>query len=521
MARRILGLDIGSHTIKAVELQQTLRGMEVVQMRSMEIDHPSPSLSTELRDFTQMHDLPADFAVVRLAGDRISTRRLSFPFRDRRKIGPAVPFEVESQVPFDLDDYFVDWEIVREEKDRTEVSATLAPRSEVALMLEILREAEITPRIVEAEGLVLSNLSTLFDLPGTRLVADVGHRKTTLCLILDGRAIAARTFPLGGRAITEAISSERGIGEVEAERVKTEQGVLGGPGRHHSEGGSAVVDKIAREILRTLGSTETLLGDLQAEPVRQVDLIGGTARLHRLDEVLSERLGVHAAKLALPEGEIGTQIVAGGDPLLFGPAVALALRGSGKATTRMNFRQEELAHRVDFRQVGRELRWTAVLAGAVALLGLGSLATEIGLDSGRAERFEGEARALVQQALPGSPPPTNALAAMQSAVRNAQKRADTLGVYRGNLSALDLLTEISNRVPTDVEVVFEELSIDRGVIQIKGHSPSFGSIDRLRAQLAEFEPFSKITVGDITSDAKRGGQNFNVRISLAAGGDLS
>ena len=59
--------------------------------------------------------------------------------------------------------------------------ATLAPRSEVALLIETLGEAGLSPRIVEAEGLVLSNLSSLFDLPGARLLVDVGHRKSTLC----------------------------------------------------------------------------------------------------------------------------------------------------------------------------------------------------------------------------------------------------------------------------------------------------------------------------------------------------
>jgi hypothetical protein len=66
--------------------------------------------------------------------------------------------------------------------------------------------------------------------------------------------------------------------------------------------------------------------------------------------------------------------------------------------------------------------------------------------------------------------------------------------------------------------VFEELAIDGQVVQIKGHTPAFGSVDRLRAELVRYEPFSSITVGDITSDARRGGQSFSMRISLAAPG---
>ena len=511
LARRILGLDVGSFAAKAVELRQTLRGLEVVQLRHLPFDDPTPGVGQELRDGLQLHDLPRDTVVVSLAGDRISTRRLTFPFRDRRKIGPAVPFEVEGQVPFPLDDYFVDWEIVGQRKNETEVVATLAPRAEVVMLLETLREAGLSPRIVEAEGLVLSNLSSVFELPGARLLADIGHRKTTLCLCMDGRALASRTVPVAGLAITKALARDRGVSEDEAERIKLEQGVLGG--RTHPAA-LEVLDRLAREILRTVGSLESLLpGGLAG--LKAVHLLGGSGRLHRLDEFLAERTGLPTQRLPLPAGELGSAFLAGGDPLLFGPAMALALRGSSRAATRMNLRQGELGPRIDYRELIRELRPTLALAGVVLVLGGASLGTRMLLDARRADAADRQARALVAEALPEHAAAENPLATMQAAVRSAQRRADTLGVYRGNLSALDILTEISRLVPANLDVVFEELSIDRQVIQIKGHSPSFGSVDALRTKLAQFGPFAEITVGDITADAKRGGQNFNVRISLS------
>jgi type IV pilus assembly protein PilM len=511
LARRILGLDVGSHAAKAVELRQTLRGVEVVQLRHLPFDDPTPGVGSELRELVQLHDLPGEYVVVSLAGDRISTRRLEFPFTDRRKIGPAVPFELEGQVPFALDDYVVDWEIAGQRKGKTEVVATLAPRTEVVLLLETLGEAGLSPRIVEAEGLVLSNLSSVFDLPGTRLLADIGHRKTTLCLCVDGRAVASRTVPVAGLALTRALARDRDLGELEAERVKIEQGVLG---TRKNAAALEVLDRLAREILRTVGSLESLLpGGLAG--LEALHLLGGGGRLHRLDEFLRERTGLPAQRMPLPAGELGAAFLAGGDPLLFGPALALALRGSSRAATRMNLRQGELGERFDYRQMGRDLRGTLLLGALALLLGGASLGTRMALDARRADAAERQARALVVEALPGRPEAANPLLAMQEAVRSAQRRADTLGVYRGNLSALDILTEISRRVPANLDVVFEELSIDRQVIQIKGHSPSFGSVDQLRAQLAQFAPFAEITVGDITADARRGGQNFNVRISLS------
>jgi general secretion pathway protein L len=518
MARRILGLDMGSHAVKAAELRQTLRELTVGQLRALPLAD-TPSLAAELRDFVQTWDLPREFAVTSVAGDRLSTRRLSFPFSDRRKIRGAVPFEVESQVPFELGEFFVDFEVAGERDGRTDVVAALVPRAEVALLLASLRDAQIDARVVEAEGLALANLAAFFPLDGVRLLADVGHRKTTLCLCVDGRAVASRTVPVAGHAITQALAAELRVGEVEAERRKLEQGVLP-PGRGASAAATAVVDRLAREIVRTIGSLESALpARAEAALVDEVTLLGGSAHLHRLDEYLAERTGLPVRRLAPPAGELGTAVVALGDPLLFAPALALALRGSAQARTRMNFRQDELAHRVDLGRVARELRTTAVVAGLAALLALAGVATRVGLASRRSDGIERQALGLYQQAFPGQPPPPSVIAAMQQAVGAAQARADTLGVYRGNLSALDLLTEISARVPKDLEVEFEELSIEGQVVQIRGHSPAFGSVDRLRAELARFEPFQSITVGDITSDAKRGGQNFSMRISLQLGGE--
>jgi Tfp pilus assembly PilM family ATPase/Tfp pilus assembly protein PilN len=515
MARRILGLDLGSHAIKAVELRQSLRELEIVQMRALprvagEADEPA-----ELADFLRMHDLPPDGAVVALGGDRVSTRRLHFPFRERRRISPAVPFEVEAQVPFDLDDFFVDWEAVGSSDGGTDVVATLAPRAEVATLLERLAVTRIDPRIVEAEGLLLSNLAVFFDLPGTRLLIDLGHRKTNVALLLDGQAVAARTIPLGGEAITVALADDLGVSLVEAERRKHEEGVLG------TEGGAPrpaeqVVERLVRELARTLGSLETLLGSSGA--ATEVTLCGGTAHLHRLDEVLAERLGLPVRRLAAPPGAAGTAVLATGDPLLFAPALALAVRGSMRTRTRMNFRQGELAHRIDYGRVGREFRGTAVLAATALLLGLVAVATGIVLESRRGEALERQAQALYLEAFPNRPPPPNVVAAMQQAVSEAQDKADTLGVYRGNLSALDILTEISAHIPGDVDVVFEELSIDGQVIQIKGHTPAFEAVDRLRAELARYAPFSAITVGEISRDPRRGGQTFSMRISMAEDG---
>jgi general secretion pathway protein L len=523
MMKNVVGLDLGSHAIKAVELRQTLRGLEAVQLRVHPRADADAELPETLRRFLRLHHLPTDHLICALPGDRLSSRRLDFPFRDRRKLAAAVPFEVEGEVPFPIEEILVDWEIVGGDRTRAEVAVTIAQRKHVAEILAELDAAGCDPRVLEAEGFALGNLSTLFDLPGTRLLTDLGHRKTTLCLMIDGRAVATRTLPIGGRALTQAISADRNWNPEDAERAKCEDGIFQLGFNSTAPAALAVVDRIAREIVRTLESLEPILGGSPESHVATITLIGGTGKLHRIDEYLSERTGITTTRLALPPEAEGAAMVAGGDPVLFAPAIALALRGTARAVTRMNFRQSEFAYRTDLRQFfGRDLRTTAALAAGVAALMIGSVVTSITLDSRRASRLEAEVAAIYSGAFPGQPLPANPLAAMRDAGVKARDRADFLGVYGGDRSALDLLAELSRRVPGDLEVVFEEVTIDRRVVRIKVFARSFEAADRLRSGLAASDPFLQAKIdGEVKESRMRDGKTFNVTIPLAMPGETS
>jgi len=516
MMKNVLGLDIGSHSVKAVEFRQTFRALEPVQLRVHPRADAGAPIDELLRRFQRMHNLPTEHITCAIPGDQLSTRRLEFPFRDRKKLAAAVPFEVEGEIPFHLEDVVIDWEIVGGEARQATVAATIVQRRHLASLLEDLGKAGCEPRILEAEGLVLGNLATLFDLPGKRVLIDIGHRKTTFCLLVDEHPVAARTLPIGGLALSEAIAKDRGWTLDEAERAKCEDGVFHLGFNGAAPGAVAVLDRIARETMRFLESLEEVVGGAAETQIAALTLMGGSARLLRIDEYLSERTGIPATRLSLPPEAEGAALVAGGDPVLFAPAVALALRGTAQAQTRVNFRQDEFAYRKDLRQYfTRDMRPTAVLAGVAALLGCTWIASSVVLDSRRASQLEGRAEQLYSEAFPNQPVPENPVSAMSQAGRKARDLADFLGVYGGNLSALDLLGEISRRVPGDLDVQFEQVSIDPNLIRIKAFSSSIADVERLKTELAKFEVFKEVEIsGEIGHDRKRDVKKFDLNIQL-------
>ncbi len=510
--KNVLGLDLGSHSIKAVELQQTFRGASAAQLRSLPRVGDEVPLPEVIRRFVQLHELSTAHVVSALRADRISSRRLAFPFADRKRLDQAVAFEVEGDVALDLEQVVVDWAIVGGDKSRAEVVASIAPRPEVSELIDTLRAAGCEPRTLEAEGFVLGNLTAAFDLPGTRLLVDLGHRKTTFCLLVEGRAVAARSVPVAGAALTEALAKDRLLGLEDAERAKCEEGVFGGSLADAPPRSAAVLDTLAREVVRTLGAFEPLIvGGGRPE----LTLFGGTAQLDRLDDYLSERTGLVASRLGLPQLDGIEGLAASGSPVLYAPAIALAVRGTAQATTRMNFRQDEFALRLDLVRQLRDFRPTLWLAGAAVLLAAISFGTGTLLEARRAAAGESQAARLWTEAFPDKPIPDNLLSALRDEVRAAGERAEFLGVYAGNLSALDVLTEISKRVPADLDVVFEELAIDKQMIRMRVQAKSFEAADRLGVELGKFAPFAQARIGAIETDKKTGAKRFDVTISLA------
>ncbi len=547
MLGRTLGIDIGSHAIKIVELRQTLRGIELVRVEAIPVPPASaveetrapapppaappgdggpagatpeqpafaPEVAGVLRDWAASASLAGARVVCAIPGERVARRRMRLPFRDRRRIAQAVPFEVESETPFELEDVFVDWELVGGGGGAAEIVATVTPRREVALRLLALHQCGVTPRVLEVEGLVLANLAEWIPLPGTRLLVDVGHRKTTLCLTIDGAPRFARTLPIGGAHLSEALARERGISFEEAERSKLRDGVLGVSG---ATGALRVLERLARDLLRTIGGLDAVVGGASDKAIDGLVLLGGGGRLQRLDAFLAERTSIPTSRLSIAPGPPAGALLAGGDPLRFAPALALALRGTMKARTQTNLLRDEFAPRRDLGRFGRQLRGSAGWAALAVALSIAVGVNSIVLESNRASRLEAELAQIWQQAAPGRPAPANVSRALQDTLQRAQQRADLLGIYGGSLSALDLLGEISRLVPPDLAVIFEELSIDGQVARIRGHTDSFAAVDQLKASLSGFPNFADIRVSEVQADAARGGNNFSVTISLAKAG---
>lgn len=518
--RRVLGLDVGSYSVKAAELRAGLRGVEFVRFEEerLPLDSDPEPRRDALVGFLSDRKLPVDFVVAALPSDEGTQRHVTFPFDDARRVARAIPYEVEEEIPIPLEDLVLAHECVATGSGETEVLAVLAPREAVRARLETLRSAGAEPRILEAEGAVLANLSTYLRLGAApRVVIDIGHRKTTLCLLLLGKPVLLRCIPIAGAQLTAAVARDLDLTFEAAGQHKHASGVF--QTETHTPLGpsvAGVLDRLAQELDRSLQSIAR--GSLRRfEPV-EVLLIGGSAALPGLATFLSERIGLACDALPVPPGDEGRSLLASVGPDRFANAAALALRAAPTArVTRLDFRREEFRYTPDLSDLRRALRPTAALAALVLALWIASLGARAFDYARQADALRAQLNAIHAQAFPDAPTPADPLEAIETRVQETRELASHLGVTGNGLSPLEVLARVGERIPESEDTGLTELQIERYSVQARGFAPSFEAVDQIRAELTGVEAFENIRLSDVITDPKRGGKTFNLTIRLEEG----
>jgi general secretion pathway protein L len=517
--RTILGLDVGSFAVKAAVLRAGLRSLEFERFEdaALPVEAAPEERGEALSRFIEERALPLEQVIAALPSERVSQRHLSFPFSDARRINRAIPFEIGEEIPVPLSGLLLAHEQALSSPDRTDVLAIVCPHDAVGAHLSDLRRAGIEPRILDVEGVVLSNLAGALELDeGPRLLLDLGHGKTTLCLLADGRPALLRAIPLAGEHLTGAIGRDLSLSREAAEVHKHTRGLFEASSTKPSGPTVAsVLERLSSEVLRSLQAV--ICDPMNPTAPREIVISGGTAKAPGIDAYLAEKLGLPCTALRVPDGAVGMSRLAEAGAPLHAHAAALALRGAPSArVTRTDFRQREFAYQPDLSELRRGVLVSAGLVLAAVVLWMASLATSIFTTERRIDAFEANLAGIFREAFPDSSPTADPLAALTKRVDETLELADHLGVDRER-SALEVLRAISERLPPDLDIVLTEVNVEPRTIQARGYAQNFQSAGRIRTELQTLAWVDEVRLTDVVTDPRRGGKTFNLAIRVREG----
>jgi general secretion pathway protein L len=512
---RILGLDLGSYSLKGALLEQSLRGH---QMRAYaEVPRTESAIAETLRalmgDLFAQYHFPPDQIIVALPGLSFASHFIQLPFVETKQIDAALPFEVESQLPFDLSEVVFGYHVVSQRDKKSDLLVGVVRKDELRPLLASLKEANIDPRIVTHPAIAYQGL--LLAMPqafnsgaegSSFAMVDLGHMRTVAAVGSSSNGIEfARVFPGGGADLTRAIVSEFSISAAEAEQWKTTQGAIAsaakGPGAERAAGALA---RSLQTLVRELRATLKTFTARTRRTVTRVYLCGGTARLAGLDEYLSEQLGIPTQLLRLSSdlATIPEQFQASAPQ-----AYALALRGqtpTGRGSL-LNLRREEFAFKGDFDYLRTKIRLVGGYAALLLLLLIVSGIVRNSVLARREREVEAELCNITQRVLgkceKNFERALNLLHGKESAATAIPK-----------LSAVSLLAETSQRIPSDVTVTFDRLEIDLDRVMLQGDTDSTKQIDRISSGLKSFRCFHEIKQGKV--EKSKDGRRINFRLDV-------
>ncbi len=511
---RIIGLDLGSSTLKAVTLETTLRGFQVKSYASAPVPlegDRAQRLEAGLAQLLQAGPLTADSVVISIPGVALATHSLALPFNDPKKVEAALGGEVADQLPFDLDEGVFDYQTTEAKMaGGANVLVGVVKKDELATLLEALKRSKLDPKIVTHPGLAYQNvLSTLPTATSDEAVAiiDLGHERTSIAIGKAGGPVDfARTFSGGGLALSRALATEFATTLAQAQTWKEDNGAVGpnlnGP---DAERAGAAFLRALLPITRELRATLKSYTARMKRPVTKLLLCGGTAKLTGIAAQLETDLGTATELLALPgEAQAGLGATAGVEAM---QAWALALRGqaTGARAPRFNLRRGEFAFKSDFdfarEKLGQIVAFAAVL---LVMMVASGIARNTILE--RREKQVDELLCAVTTPLLGKCEKN-----FDIAINLLQgKESPAAGVPRR--SAETLLAELTARIPADAPVTMDQLVIDLDRISLRCEAPSVKQMEDVIAALKTSKCFKEISEGKV--EKSKDGTKVSFRLDV-------
>ena len=530
MPQRIIGIDIGSHSVKVAQVVRSFRTFEFVGFFERRIQHnellaPEESTAIALQGLIDDHHLEWDTAIAGFPGSRVSSRLLTFPFGGSKKIEQTIRFEIESYIPFDVNEVVLDYTTVWSTKEASRILVVYAQKADVVKELAMLEGVGVDPRSLGVEGVELINLVNLgLTAPeGAYAIIDVGHEKTTVAMCRGRQLGFVRAITIAGKAITQAIAKKLSVPLEEAERLKIEMGWLSTDVGEMDDITSAVqaaTKEVVNELLLHLKQTLFTYRDEESTPVEGIYLCGGTSRLPGFDRYLSDELKQNVTFINPTDFHFSRLDQAHAHRHLIPQALALALKGTaGVGTPAIDLRQGDLAYKGDVEELGGSMRHAFVGLLIVIGLALASFVVSYSTLHHKLNNIENDVREVVHQSIPDAP--TQALSTPRTVLGFLKGKEGELTEKKKQLnilfaaSPLDLFKEISERLPNRQEVALdmESLSIATDRISLSGSTTSFEAVDRIKQSLEKSELFKNVSTGNVRKGVK-GEVKFDVAIDL-------
>src|SRR3990167_3870058 len=524
---RLLAIDVGHYSIKVLESDIAFRSVQLLNYVDIPL-HKTEKLPTDeeilkaLSTVREKVNLGNARIAINLPSDICSTRFLTLPFTDKRKISQALPFELEDQIPFDIEDVLIEHQIISKEGNQSKVLACIMQRKNLEKILGDWKGIGLNPDLVTIGSVSMKNLTPLRfeEYGGIYAVLDLGHAQTNISIIKEGSILFARTIPVGGFIITKELASIYKVDFEEAERAKVDQGfVLAGGELKVTEEQQKFSDSIKNglsPLLKEIQQTFLFFKTEEKLNIDQVLITGGTSLLRNLNAYLQEELRAPVQQLSVLETLSESQIpVTPKNDAILSQAISLVLGGgTAKSGEQINFRRGEFARVKKEGLLEPQYAYLAKVASILLFLFLFNMIGKYIIYKFQYKRIENQVTKTLTQSFPNIPAailesPQRLKGFIEKELQRKEEQEDIIGseVTR-EITPLRIISELSKLTPEDIALFITDLNIVNNKVKLSGTVGSVEAVDRLFTAYKSYSHFSKPEKRGITATEVGLGQQF-------------
>jgi len=301
-AKSLVGLDIGSSAVKAVELKAAGKGYKVAAFGSEPIPPDSivdgaiidgGAVAEAIRRLFTGRGIKTKDVAASLSGNAVIVKKITLPQMSESELAESIYWEAEQYIPFDIQDVNLDYQILDKGgepgKGTMDVLLVAAKKEKIADYTGVIAQAGRSAVVVDVDAFALQNAYEAnygIDSSAVVVLLNAGASATNINILNGDQSVFTRDISIGGNAYTEALQKELNLPFDLADQLKRGMPVDGVTFDDAKPVLRAVSENVMLEIQKTF---DFFKATAASDRIDRIMLSGGASRAEGFTEMLTER----------------------------------------------------------------------------------------------------------------------------------------------------------------------------------------------------------------------------------------
>ncbi len=304
--KEVVGLDIGSHAIKLVELKQRGKSRELISF-GIQVLPPEAIVEGAIIDamavaegistLVSTQNVKRKLAATSISGSAVIVKKITLPrISSSEELDESVRWEAEQYIPFPIEEVNLDYTILGKASkgEALDVLLVAAKKDMVGFYSNAITQAGLKPAIVDIDAFAMGNAfevnyREVIEAEEVVALMNFGASKININIIKGENSLFSRDIAIGGNAITETISRDLSLSREAAESVKRGIPTSGVSPNMIQNSVNQILEEIFKDIKRTF---EFFKATATEEEIRRIYVCGGASKTPGLKEFLANKFNI-------------------------------------------------------------------------------------------------------------------------------------------------------------------------------------------------------------------------------------